>query len=260
MEQENRSNKLWHSAQSLDNISPNLIYEDKNPIPLDQQEKRQKITFKINNLVGSPTGVWSKSSNVIISYTPESFVIESTPNQKDSSNRHSPILTYGHFFDKERDEEDWIQEVIMGIDNFVRLIDRDLSSTTKEMIKEGLKEARKDLYKKKYQTNSLSLGKLVKASAVFSIVLVVPLLIGWILHEQVPQLLSHHQQLLLRLLKQNTQPDTLKVLQPVFQNPKVLQLVITWIAVLIAINNVILLGLAVLLTGMMKSGFKTTKK
>lgn len=239
---------LYHSAQCLDNISPTIIYENKSPVPLEQEEKRQQIVSDINNTVMSSQATWSQSSNVTIYYTPQNFVIESIPNQMDSYNRLSPILTYGYFPNQEKDKEDWIEEVSTGINDFVQSIGRELSSTTKEMIKKGLKETTKKSPLKQYQ--SIFFTKPLNYAGLFGATFVIPLLLGGILHQQIPQLLN--QQLL--LFPPDIQRDTLMALKPVIQQ------LIMRIGVLIAINNVILLGLVLLMNAMMKSGFKAGKK
>ncbi len=248
IDKDSKSNILWHSAQSIDNTSPNIIYEGKNSIPFEQQDKRQKIVSKINNIVSSvKVKKWSNSSDVIIYYTHEykDFVIESTPKQRDSYNRLSPILTYGSFPGEEKDEKAWIDYVDQGIEHFLQNIERTLSDTTKEMIEKGLKEIRKEAREKKYNTDYGV--DFLENAIILSIVIAIPLAIGGILHKQIP--------LILQELPQQNSQQILKTLQ------KVIQKLILQTSVLIAINNVLILMIVKLpIAQMLTSRYKTRNK
>lgn len=234
MTKKNEINELWHSAQSLDNSSPNIIYNNNSPISFEQQDKRDRITCQINNVVSSKRNKkWSESSDVIIYYTLEKFVIESTPNRRDNYNRFSPILTYGIFPTEDNDEEVWSEDVAMQVENFAKTINRELSTEAKKKIKRALKEIKKKIHKRKVQ--ELYLKCLTGYLMVGVIVFAIPLVIGAVIHQEIPNILTQQVQ---QIPRQNFQV----LLPTVFQ--KTIQKLITLLSVLIAINNVLILMIA----------------
>lgn len=219
---------LWHSAQHLDNLSPDIIYQGEQRLELsDYRKERQEIANKIDEIISDNEGVCN-SSQATIYYTFSSFVVKSIPEERDGYGRLAPILSYGNFPDEEISldtESTWVQEVSNEIMKFSRAIQLTLSKDAQEMIEKLLREALGSMRQKKIQKD---LGKELQAFLLtFGIAIVAPIILGGIIHEQIPQILQP-------LSQQDLAQASIANIQ------SILQTLVLWLMGFVTVNNVIL--------------------
>ncbi len=157
---------LFFWAQSLDNQSPDLIFQDREEIV--NESICQKIVSEIYNLPGEKIKL---SSEVTVRFSDPKFVIEAIPLEKDEGNRLAPIVIYGQLPDKL--SPDWIESSCSKIREVVahqlkRTLNRDAVAIIKQWFNSIL-EAKKNKVEEQKRILSVSLGSLT------------PLLVGWIL-------------------------------------------------------------------------------
>ncbi|MFM6203886.1 hypothetical protein, partial [Planktothrix sp.] len=220
---------LWHSAQHLDNLSPDIIYQGEQRLELSEHKKeRQEIVNKIDEVISCNEGV-CKSPQATIYYTFSNFVVKSIPEERDGYGRLAPILSYGNFPDEKTSldtESTWVQEVSNEIMKFSRSIQLTLSKDAQEMIEKLLREAIENMRQKKIQKD---LWKELQAFLLtFGIAIVAPIILGGIIHEQIPQILQP-------LTQQNLGQQT-----PITNLQSILQTLVLWLMGFVTVNNVIL--------------------
>jgi len=103
-------------AQSLDNLSPDVIFRDGEE--LSDDESRQKLVSEIYEIPKINIEVLPTDSIVTIRYSYPKFVIEAIPTEKDQVNRLAPVVIYGELPDEWSDER-WVEDVCNEIKNFV---------------------------------------------------------------------------------------------------------------------------------------------
>jgi hypothetical protein len=219
---------LWHSAQQLDNLSPDIISQGHRRLELSEDsEERQKVANTIEEIVSSHEGV-SSSSKVTVYYTSSNFVIKSIPEERDGYGRLAPILSYGNFPNEEMSpdtETAWIKEVSDEVLSFSQAIPLTLSEDTQELIKDSLRKAIEDIRQKKILKD---MWKELKAFGLtFGAVILAPIVLGRVIYEQIPQILNP-------LVQQNLQKVFLINLQEILQT---LVLILTGF---LTVNNAIL--------------------
>ena len=237
---------LSHSAQEIDNLNPDIIYEGTKKLdPLDNKEERLEIVSKMDDVTSTGTKI-PGSSKVIVYYKEVDFVVKTIPNDRDIYNRFAPILSYGKFPNKElnsEEEDAWIQSVKDQIIGFVNSIGRSLSSDTKEEIIEVLK----GLAQKK---RSQKLIKLLKENIlIYGVVVIVPLTLGWLVQAHIAQMIQ-----LQPLLQQNPQHLLTVPLQ------ELLQKVVWLLAILMSISNVVMIFILRLPINSLVNGYKRKKR
>lgn len=145
-------------AQSLDNQSPDIIFQ--NGQELSDDELRRKLVSEIyevprNNVEVSPT-----DSSIAIRYSHTKFVIEAIPEEKDQANRLAPVIIYGELPDEwDNWNGQWAKEVCHEIKKFVSIeLRRTLDSGVLRDIEDGLDKIAKKK-RANLQSNPLNLLK-----------------------------------------------------------------------------------------------------
>ncbi|MFB2898229.1 hypothetical protein ACE1CI_35375 [Aerosakkonemataceae cyanobacterium BLCC-F50] len=229
-----KSEALFHSAQQLDNLSPNIISSGKHKLdPVEKKAERQHLVLQMDDVTSTGKKI-SISPNVIVYYKQADFVIKTIPDERDSYNRLAPILSYGEFPNGELNsdtENGWIQSIKDQIIEFVNSIGRNLSSDTKAEITQVLKELLQK--KRREQLINMLAGNLL----VYGTVVVVPLTLGWLIQNQIPteEIWTAAQQTLLKNL-------------------------VWFLATLVAISNTVMLFIIRLLIDSLMNGHKRKKR
>ncbi len=229
--------KLSFRAQSLDNTSDDKIVKDGKVLDASEEMERQKVVSRIYRVVSNKTEVLSEP-NITIYRRESDFVVEAVPDKRDSIDRGAPIVIYGKL--PQEWSEDWGSHVRSQIKDFAKNINRTLDDKALDAIEAGLEDA----YKKKQRTESLK-----NLLMHLGIAVTMPLLLGWILQQQVPLLVQ--QQVTKPSPQQVTKPSPQQV-TPTIPQPvqpqvtlvslqQVIQTLIMQIAGLIAINNTLML-------------------
>lgn len=221
---------IWHSAQQLDNLSPDIIYQGNRRLerPKDSQE-RQKVVSKIDEIISSYNyKKMSKSSKVSVYCTFSNFVIKSIPEERDGYGRLAPILSYGNFPNVEMSSNQraiWIQEVCDEIAKFSRVIQLTISEDTQEVINKLLREAIEDMHQKTIFNDIWQ--ELSIVGITLGVAIVTPVVLGIMIHQQIYQFLKplEHQNLQ-QILTMNLQ--------------EIIQVIIIWLTLIITVNNAIL--------------------
>lgn len=133
-------------AQSLDNLSPDVIFRDGEE--LSDDESRQKLVSEIYEIPKINIEVLPTDSIVTIRYSYPKFVIEAIPTEKDQVNRLAPIVIYGVLPNDW--SELWIKDVRDEIENFVssrlkRTLDSSALVAIQNWLNETLKKKKADL-------------------------------------------------------------------------------------------------------------------
>lgn len=234
---------LSHSAQEIDNLKPDIIYQGKKKLdPLENKAERQDLVLKMDDVISAGKKI-SSSPKVIVYYKQDDFVLKTIPDERDSYNRLAPILSYGQFPGNLNPDvqDNYIERIKSEIIEFVNSIGRSLSLEAKEAITEVLKS----LAQKKRMKKTIIL--LLKNFLIYSGTAIVPLALGWVLHEHIPQMLQP-------LLQQNPQPILTKPLQ------EVLQTLVWLLAVIVAISNVLMMFIFRLTSMSLMNGHKKKQR
>jgi hypothetical protein len=232
---------LSHSAQQLDNLSPDIICKGERRLDLyEDKTERQAIVSNIDRVISSSEDV-SSFPKVSTYHNLSEFVIKSIPEERDGYGRLAPILSYGHFPDEEINGDEktlWIGTVSREIMIFARSIEITLTEETQKSIRELLEQAMENIHQKKIK--KAFTNKIQDLSLTLGIVLLVPVVLGWILHEQIPHMLKP-------LIQQNP--------QQIFQT---LVLVLTGLVTISNVTLVLILKIPSLL--MIRRASRTKKK
>lgn len=226
---------IWHSAQALDNLKPDIIYKGKENLELpNYKAQRQNIVSQMDQVILEGTKISNKEwPKVIIYYKSSSFVVKTTPEENDSYGRLAPILSYSEFPQNQEsfDQDKWIESIRTKIVEFTNSIERKLSPETQKAIIEALET----LCEKK-TTNGILISTFNKL-AIYGMVAIVPLIIGAGIYQMIPQIIEpiiqqNSEQI---LNQQNLQQLLIKLLQ------EVLQKVIFLLTGLVAISNIVMM-------------------
>ncbi|NEO44216.1 MAG: hypothetical protein F6K55_08820 [Moorea sp. SIO4A3] len=225
--------ELCHWAQQIKSTNPDIIYKGKIELhPVKDEQERETILSAIDEVVlpkKNKVGINIEYKGVKIYYNTKSFVLKSIPIERDNYGRLSPILSYGNFPEKKL-SEDWIKTASKEIKNFALSIDRTFSSETLLTIKDALMQAeeRKVNLQKKRNFQRL-VGQVSVELVRLLIVVVTPLIIGWVLQIQITQLF---QEVII-------QPEPNVILFTSLQ--QMIHKMVIQIALFISVNNALLL-------------------
>lgn len=238
-----KSEPLWHSAQHLNNLYPDIISKGKDKLDLlEKKAVRQQIASQMDDVTSAGREI-SSSPKVIVYYKQADFVIKTTPEDRDCYNRLAPILSYGKFPDGDLnsyEEDQWIESIRSEIIEFVSSIERGLSSETKEEIIEVLK-----ILSRKKRTEKV-ISPLLENLLLYGTVAIVPLALGWLVHDQIPQMIQP-------LFQQKPQQILTVPLQ------EVLQKLVWLLAILVSISNVVMMFMLRLPIVSIVNGYKRKK-
>jgi len=233
-----------HSAQGIDNLKPDIIYKGKIKLdPLENKEERIDIVSKMDDVTSSGKKI-SSSPKVIVYYKQANFVVKTIPDERDSYSRLAPILSYGKFPNEDLNsaqEDMWINNIKNEIIEFVDSIGRNLASDTKEEITKVLKDT---LQKKRTEGVISTIQENV---LIYGAVIIVPLALGWLVQDQIPQMIQP-------LLQQKPQQILTVTLQELLQN-------LVWLmAILVSISNVVMMFILRLPIISLVNGYKRKKR
>jgi hypothetical protein len=182
---------LAHSAQQLDNLSPEIICKGERRLDLyEDKTERQVIVSNIDRVISSSEDV-SSSPKVIIYQNLSEFVIKSIPEERDGYGRLSPILSYGHLPDEEiniDEETAWVETVSREIMIFARSIEMTLPEETQQSVRKLLEQSMENIRQKRIRKDFAN--KLQDLFITLGIASLVPIVLGWILYEQIPHMLK----------------------------------------------------------------------
>jgi hypothetical protein len=160
---------LFFWAQSLDNQTPDLIF--KGGEELSDDLPRQGVISEIYKVPGQKKQLLSSNSEVSIRFSEPKFVLEIIPIEKDQMNRLAPVVIYGEL--PEDLSPDWVERSCTEIRDVVvhklnRTLSRDAVPAIQKWFSSFLEEK-----KKKDERQKLSISLLI--------VLLVPVMVGWLL-------------------------------------------------------------------------------
>lgn len=236
---------MIHSAQQLKGTDPDIIAQEGECYPvqaerkikfIEESEDRDRAITAINSVISrakTSKKEFLMPGGVIIYYNNQNFVVKSIPTDRDDYNRLSPILSYGYFPEKNWQTEDFLEEwsniISESVNSFVNEIGRSFDDHALSEMKKGLKEVQKMRLKK------IQKEEIVPSSIdliLLSLAFIFPILIGWIIQNQVPQMVQGLES------QDYIKEMSSLMLQQVIQN------LIILLAFLAAINNVILIIIA----------------
>ena len=246
--------QLYFRAQSLDNISDDIVVKNGEYLDSSQEQSQYEVVAAISEVVSEGTKLLENLSSLIVYCKESSFVMKAIPIQTDRVGRKAPIIIYGEL--PAIWSEDWRDTVVCEIKEFVDRIDRNLDKNTPESIREALWSVYQEYERKKKVRHQLK-----ELSIELGLNLSIPLILALLINTQIPTMIEqivdqsqNTQQTTSQLMPSSekltpTSPPIKlhKISPPINQQKltllnleKVTQNIILWIAALIALNNVIM--------------------